>query len=116
MPFGIELRKVLFRFGQFKDRVSVRRDNHRIKRRFPSGTRLAVLSGKSTMAANENATVKKPIDRIRHLSGDDQGSREFFEAASLAQTLLHDTVGGSHPLMGAIQVPSSQPIGTGPWA
>lgn len=55
------------------------------------------------MAANENASIKTRVEKIRRLSGDDQGSTEFFEAATLAQTVLHDTVGGSHPLMGAIQ-------------
>jgi len=51
------------------------------------------------MANDENAAIKARIDRIRQLSREDQGSTQFFEAASLAQTVLHDTVGGSHPLM-----------------
>jgi hypothetical protein len=55
------------------------------------------------MAADEAASIKTRIEKIRHLSGDDQGATEFYEAATLAQTVLHDTVGGSHPLMGAIQ-------------
>jgi hypothetical protein len=55
------------------------------------------------MAANENAAIKARIDRIRHLSSKDQGTTEYFEAASLAQSVLHDTVGGSHPLMAALE-------------
>lgn len=55
------------------------------------------------MAANEAASMKTRIEKIRHLAADSQGSIEFYEAATLAQTVLHDTVGGSHPLMGAIQ-------------
>ena len=55
------------------------------------------------MAASENATIKARIDRIRRLSSGEQGYTEFFEAASLAQTVLHDTVGGSHPLMAALR-------------
>lgn len=55
------------------------------------------------MAADEAASMKTRIEKIRHLAGDSQGSTEFYEAATLAQTVLHDTVGGSHPLMGAIQ-------------
>src|SRR5437899_6808521 len=54
------------------------------------------------MAATEDAAIKGRIDRIRHLSGDQQGSTDYFQAASLAQSVLHDTVGGSHPLMGAL--------------
>lgn len=55
------------------------------------------------MAPNELALIKVRIDKIRLLGDDGQGSTEWFEAASLAQTVLHDTVGGNHPLMGAIQ-------------
>jgi len=40
---------------------------------------------------------------MRRLAGDEQGSIEWFEAAGLAQTVLHDTVGGSHPLMASIK-------------
>src|SRR5258707_3716279 len=47
--------------------------------------------------------IKARVDRIRRLSGDEQGSGEYFEAASLAQTVLHDTVGGSHPVMAVLQ-------------
>ena len=54
------------------------------------------------MAATEDAAIKARIDRIRHLSGEQQGSTDYFQAASLAQSVLHDTVGGSHPLMGAL--------------
>jgi hypothetical protein len=55
------------------------------------------------MATKEAKSIKSRIDKIRRLSDDKQGTREFFEAAILAQTVLHDTVGGSHPLMAAIQ-------------
>jgi hypothetical protein len=55
------------------------------------------------MATDETTSIKARIQKIRQLSGDEQGSTEFFEAATLAQTVLHDTLGGSHPLMGAIQ-------------
>src|SRR3989304_6005046 len=55
------------------------------------------------MAANENSAIKARIDRIRHLSSEDRGTTEYFEAASLAQSVLHDTVGGSHPLMAALE-------------
>jgi hypothetical protein len=55
------------------------------------------------MAENENPAIKARIDRIRGLSSEEQGSTEYFEAACLAQTVLHDTVGGSHPLMVALE-------------
>jgi hypothetical protein len=35
---------------------------------------------------------------MRYLTGDEQGSAEWFEAGGLALTALHDTVGGNHPL------------------
>ena len=55
------------------------------------------------MTSNESAAIKARIEKIKHLSGDEQGTTQYFEAASLAQTVLNDTVGGSHPLMAAIQ-------------
>lgn len=55
------------------------------------------------MTATEDPTIKARIERIRSLARDDQGSVEFFEAASLAQSVVHDTVGGSHPLMADIK-------------
>ena len=55
------------------------------------------------MTATEDTTIKERIERIRHLARDGQGSVESFEAASLAQSVIHDTVGGSHPLMSAIK-------------
>jgi len=54
------------------------------------------------MTPNENTAIKARIERIRRLSSDDQGSTDWFEAASLAQTVLHDTLGGAHPLMAAL--------------
>jgi hypothetical protein len=54
------------------------------------------------MAINENASIRGRIDRIRRLSAEGQGGLAWFEAASLAQSVLHDTVGGSHPLMPAL--------------
>ena len=50
------------------------------------------------MKTDDNNTLKVRIDHIRRLCGEDQGSTEYLEAAMLAQTVLHDTVGGSHPL------------------
>ena len=55
------------------------------------------------METHEDAAIKARIDRIRRLVGPDEGSTECFEAASLAQSVLHDTVGGSHPLMVVLQ-------------
>ena len=55
------------------------------------------------MLTQENKSIKDRIGKIRALAGDDQGSTEFYEAAMLAQSVLHDTLGGGHPMMGAIQ-------------
>jgi hypothetical protein len=54
------------------------------------------------MATSENPAIRTRIERIRRLCGSDQGSTEYFEAASLAQSILHDTIGGSHPLMSTL--------------
>jgi hypothetical protein len=51
------------------------------------------------MISDENIAIKARIDRIRNLSGEEKGGIDYYEAASLAQSVLHDTVGGSHPLM-----------------
>src|SRR5206468_4004692 len=50
------------------------------------------------MAEDLNALIKGRIDRIKSLVRDNQGTHEFLEAGGLALTVLHDTVGGSHPL------------------
>jgi len=55
------------------------------------------------MIANEDTTIKERIERIRQLLREDQSSIQFFEAASLAQSVIYDTVGGGHPLMSAIE-------------
>ena len=55
------------------------------------------------MPTQENKSIKDRIGKIRTLAGDDQGSTEFYEAAMLAQSVLHDTLGGGHPMMGASQ-------------
>ena len=51
----------------------------------------------------DKTILQARIDKIKFLSVDQSGSDECFEAASLAQALLHDTVGGSHPLMAELQ-------------
>src|SRR6266540_3494782 len=55
------------------------------------------------MKTDENTSIKARIDRIRQLSDEDQGSAQFYEAAILAQSVLHDTVGGGHPLMATLK-------------
>jgi hypothetical protein len=55
------------------------------------------------MTSDEDKTIKSRIERIRELVRDDQGTVEYYEAASLAQSVLYDTVGGSHPIMSAIE-------------
>ena len=52
---------------------------------------------------NQSEPLMGRIEHVRQLSADQQGSLAFFEAASLAMTVLHDTVGGGHPLMFALK-------------
>jgi len=50
------------------------------------------------MSTDLNEILKTRIERIKRLTATSQGSREFLEAAGLSLTVLHDTVGGCHPL------------------
>lgn len=51
------------------------------------------------MAADENPTIKPRIAQIEALTQRGLNSTKYYEAASLAQSVIHDTVGGSHPIM-----------------
>ncbi len=53
--------------------------------------------------ADFTEVIKSRVAEIRRLSTEDQSSTAWFEAANLALSVLHDTVGGSHPLMSAIR-------------
>lgn len=70
---------------------------------------ILTLDGLFNMDTNENKTLKARIDHIRHLCDEDQGVTEYFEAAALAQTVLHDTVGSSHPLMAVLSSALEKP-------
>lgn len=50
----------------------------------------------------EEQAIKPLIDRIRNLSSSNSSSIEYYEAASLALSILYDTVGGNHPLASVI--------------
>ena len=52
------------------------------------------------MAEDENRTIKARIDRIQHVTGNDGYIKST--AADLAQSVIYDTVGGSHPIMAAL--------------
>ena len=51
------------------------------------------------MELDENTWIKTLIEKIRYLSGEEREWVEVLEAVSLAQSVIHDTVGGNHPLM-----------------
>lgn len=61
-----------------------------------------MLGSHINMTTNENVTIGARIDRIRELTGEGMGGTNYYQAACLAQTILHDTVGGSHPMMAAL--------------
>lgn len=42
------------------------------------------------------------IEKIKGLTSEEQGGYQYFEAAGLSLTVIHDTVGGSHPLCGVL--------------
>jgi hypothetical protein len=50
------------------------------------------------MSDDLNTIAKERINKIKHLTTREQGSNEYLEAGGLSLTILHDTVGGSHPL------------------
>ncbi len=54
------------------------------------------------MELDENTRIKVLIEKIRHLSDPGQVGVPCFEAASLAESVLYDTVGRNHPLMAAL--------------
>ena len=51
------------------------------------------------MAKIKDKKLKERIEWIRHLTRPESDSVDHLEAASLAQTILHNTVGEAHPLM-----------------
>lgn len=48
--------------------------------------------------ANLESLIQGRIDRIKYLTHASQGTNEYLQAGALALTILHDTVGGHHPL------------------
>lgn len=51
----------------------------------------------------EEASIKARVERMRVLATDQQGIEQHQEACAIAQTVIHDTVGGAHPLMRLLQ-------------
>src|SRR5262245_61938584 len=51
------------------------------------------------MTYDASQSVATRIDKIRKLTAPNSETYENVEGAALAQTILHDTVGGCHPLM-----------------
>ena len=54
------------------------------------------------MKLDENTAIESLIKEVRHLSESGQGPVQHLQAASLAQSIVHDTVGGNHPIMAAL--------------
>jgi hypothetical protein len=54
------------------------------------------------MLEDYSKAMESRIQLIRELTGDEQGSYQFFEAAGLALAVLNDTVGGGHPLFSVL--------------
>ena len=64
------------------------------------------------MVLDENTKIKNLIEKIRYLSGEEREWVEILEAVSLAQLVVHDTVGGNHPLMTALD----EALKSGDWS
>lgn len=54
------------------------------------------------MPENEHGAIEACIGRIRNLASPGQSAQDYYQAACLAQSVLHDTLGGSHPVMVAL--------------
>lgn len=50
----------------------------------------------------DEAIIKARIERVRKLAHSNAVDHEFYEAASIAQSVIHDTVGRNHPSMHAL--------------
>lgn len=48
-------------------------------------------------------SISARIEKIRQLTGARQGTASYYQAASIAQSVIHDTVGSSHPVMRALE-------------
>ena len=59
----------------------------------------------------DEAGIKARIERIRKLAVEDSDSQRFYEAASIAQSVVHDTAGTGHPLMRALE----ESVKSGDW-
>ena len=55
------------------------------------------------MVEKDNELIRVRMDKVRQLADDRQGSIQWLEAGSLALTVLHDTVGGSHPIANVLE-------------
>ena len=55
------------------------------------------------MVEKDNELIRGRMDKVRQLADDRQGSIQWLEAGSLALTVLHDTVGGSHPIANVLE-------------
>jgi hypothetical protein len=50
------------------------------------------------LSSDQAHPIKARVDRIRALTSPSAGTNDYYEAAFLAQSVLHDTVGRSHPI------------------
>ena len=57
------------------------------------------------MELDENTWIKDRIEKIRPFGQEKREWIELFEAVSLAQSVVHDTVGGNHPIMALLTLP-----------
>src|SRR5262245_11097523 len=60
------------------------------------------------MQTPEDLVLAKRIQTIRALTVDGASAVDFFEAVSLALTVLHDTVGASHPVVAFLNSVTSE--------
>jgi hypothetical protein len=63
------------------------------------------------MSQNVEESIRTRMERVRRLSRENAESHEWYQAASLAQSVVHDTVGGGHPIMRALE----QAVASGDW-
>jgi len=55
------------------------------------------------MNQEELSSIKNRIERIRILAHEDKNTEELYEAVSIAQSVVYDTIGANHPVARALE-------------
>lgn len=51
----------------------------------------------------DEGLIKSRVDRVRGLAHEAAATAEYYEAAAISQSIVHDTIGSGHPLMRSLE-------------